>query len=801
MRAQVGRHRYFWGTALTISLLHAIAAVAATREWVPIGSGGSVVALVIDPANPNRAFAATPHGGVFRTDDAGDSWARASAGLPWREIEIFGLAVGESGPPRLYAATNAGVFVSKTAASSWEPTQLPSDGVHVLEVNPSDSNMVIAVTSQRAYRTRDGGMTWSTLPFENASLSRGPLARVLFDPNDASTVYAVVPPVFFYVPGGCSGSLLPDSLLRSRDGGDTWHDANAGIRPLVGMFCCVRGCRPSSTRVIGELAADPHHRGALLALVSAEHAAYRSTNGADSWTPVELDPSESYFESVRFDPSTPGVLYAVRRVPPPSGVFVWATELVRSDDSGASWTVLPAPLSGVTIAAVALAKGAADHILLGTFRGEREGGVLRSVDGGMTWVAVNQGFSGLDVLAMIAHPTRAGTLLVDASFTSDAGTTWTTPAFLPAGVTGFAVDGDGSDGVYAAGPFGLVFAAFFGGSGFMRLPLPFHARSVASDRRNPDRLYVVLEPSAWCNVAVSSNRGSTWTDDFPRFPTNQACSAEKNVVVAPGSPMGAFVGSEGGGGVHRSTDGGKTWVAANVGLPGTVRALVADAMSPAILYAGTPQGVFRTQNAGLEWRPMATGLTTLDVRSLAIDPHDPTVVYAGTAKGGVFRSIRGGRWTAVGSGLDGFDIRALAVDAAVPTRLFAGTIGGGAFRLELPPCGDGVIDASERAAEEITCGLREFAGEHFCANDRFVRFVQGRLRRAMRLIRRPDPAPRAARRLRRVDRLLGRVLAHAQRLAYRKRLAPACCDAVLTGLGPIRDEITEALRSRPKSQP
>ena len=210
--------------------------------------------------------------------------------------------------------------------------------------------------------------------------------------------------------------------------------ADAGIRPLVGTFCCVRGCRPSSTRVIGELAADPHHRGALLALVSAEHAAYRSTNGADSWTPVELDPSESYFKSVRFDPSTPGVLYAVRLVPPPSGVFVWATELVRSDDSGASWTVLPAPLSGVTIAAVALAKGAADHILLGTFRGEREGGVLRSVDGGMTWVAVNQGFSGLDVLAMIAHPTRAGTLLVDASFTSDAGTTWTTPAFLPAGV-------------------------------------------------------------------------------------------------------------------------------------------------------------------------------------------------------------------------------------------------------------------------------------------------------------------------------------------------------------------------------
>src|SRR5438552_6290186 len=143
MRAQVGRHRYFWGTALTISLLHAIAAVAATREWVPIGSGGSVVALVIDPANPNRAFAAPPHGGVFRTDVAGGSWARASAGLPWREIEIFGLAVGESGPPRLYAATNAGVFVSKTAASSWEPTQLPSDGVHVLEVNPSDSNMVM----------------------------------------------------------------------------------------------------------------------------------------------------------------------------------------------------------------------------------------------------------------------------------------------------------------------------------------------------------------------------------------------------------------------------------------------------------------------------------------------------------------------------------------------------------------------------------------------------------------------------------------------------------------------------------
>jgi hypothetical protein len=78
---------------------------------------------------------------------------------------------------------------------------------------------------------------------------------------------------------------------------------------------------------------------------------------------------------------------------------------------------------------------------------------------------------------------------------------------------------------------------------------------------------------------------------------------------------------------------------------------------------------------------MNTGLTTTYVSALVIDPLNPAVVYAGTSNG-VFRSANGGAsWTAMNSGLTNTQVCALALDPAGST-LYAGTDGNGVFHFQ-----------------------------------------------------------------------------------------------------------------------
>lgn len=122
-----------------------------------------------------------------------------------------------------------------------------------------------------------------------------------------------------------------------------------------------------------------------------------------------------------------------------------------------------------------------------------------------------------------------------------------------------------------------------------------------------------------------------------------------------------------GGGVYRSTNGGSSFVrvSGSHGLPNAgVSSLVADHTNSARLYAavpasfpaGSPAGVFRSDNAGLSWTPVSTGLTGLgtSLRVLLSVGRHTGVVYAmvigsaGSATG-VFRSANGGAtWTALG---------------------------------------------------------------------------------------------------------------------------------------------------------
>ena len=93
---------------------------------------------------------------------------------------------------------------------------------------------------------------------------------------------------------------------------------------------------------------------------------------------------------------------------------------------------------------------------------------------------------------------------------------------------------------------------------------------------------------------------------------------------------------------------------------GRVSTIAIHPSDPNILYVGGAQGgVWRSDDAGLNWTPLTDGECSLAMGSIAIDPVDPRIVYAGTGEQhfagdsyygcGVLRSLDGGAtWEQLG---------------------------------------------------------------------------------------------------------------------------------------------------------
>lgn len=135
----------------------------------------------------------------------------------------------------------------------------------------------------------------------------------------------------------------------------------------------------------------------------------------------------------------------------------------------------------------------------------------------------------------------------------------------------------------------------------------------------------------------------------------------------------------GGGGVFKSTDAGRTWRP----LPGmagqSVRSLTQSASQPRLLVAGSLEGVFRTQNAGQTWERIspAQHQELHNIESLAIDPKDPEVVYAGTWHL-PWKTADGGRtWSSLKNGMiDDSDVFSIIVDWSNNNKVYASACSG-----------------------------------------------------------------------------------------------------------------------------
>ena len=147
-------------------------------------------------------------------------------------------------------------------------------------------------------------------------------------------------------------------------------------------------------------------------------------------------------------------------------------------------------------------------------------------------------------------------------------------------------------------------------------------------------------------------------------------------AIDPLNPRIVYAGS--GRGVFKSSDGGKSWRAVNVGLTDRhVFDLAVDQRHSATLYVAAGGGVFKTTDAGRRWRK--TSMPSISTVALALHPRNSRVVYAGTDEGVYKSSDAGASWRKVTTHPHAVRVFTVALDPQQPATVYAGS-GGGVFK-------------------------------------------------------------------------------------------------------------------------
>lgn len=216
------------------------------EEWTPGGGGLCLHSIVTWPNEAARLAVAISAVGVWISDDGGATWRNAHAGLSPRYLPeevrdtsmahcVHSLVRCREMPERIFMQFHGGVYRSDDSGETWADIAagLPSDFGFPIAADPADPNsaFVIPMTADqdrvtcdgavRVFETRDAGATWiprgDGLPQHDAYLTVLREAFGSAGEGDALSLYF----------GATSGDLF-----GSQDAGKTWTTVATRLPPV-----------------------------------------------------------------------------------------------------------------------------------------------------------------------------------------------------------------------------------------------------------------------------------------------------------------------------------------------------------------------------------------------------------------------------------------------------------------------------------------------------------------------------------------------------------------------------------------
>jgi photosystem II stability/assembly factor-like uncharacterized protein len=302
-------------------------------RWRSIGPdrGGRSIAVAGVKGRPREAYFGAVGGGLWKTTDAGNTWAPVTDGQI-NSSSVGAVAVSESNPDLVFIGMGEncirgnimpgdGVYKSSDAGKTWAHVGFRDvDAISKIRIHPTNPDIVYVAAfglyygpseERGVFKSTDGGKSWKRTLFKDP---RTGAADLVIDANNPNVIYAALWEAYrieYQMSSGGPGS----GIYKSTDGGDTWTEItrNPGLPAGVVGRIGLANTKADSNRVYALVEND---NGGL----------FVSDDAGASWKLINASRAirqrAFYYTHVFGDPSNKDVVYMQN------------TALFRSTDGG-----------------------------------------------------------------------------------------------------------------------------------------------------------------------------------------------------------------------------------------------------------------------------------------------------------------------------------------------------------------------------------------------------------------------------------------------------------------------------------
>jgi photosystem II stability/assembly factor-like uncharacterized protein len=297
------------------------------QKWDVSGphfAGWEVYHLKGSPVDPNRIYASQSSswfGQVMqRSNDGGQTWETAGNAFaydgdpgthlwydgtphPWEFKRVWHLEPSLSDPDTVYAGVeDASIFRTTDGGKSWQEMPglrkhesgskwQPGAGgmcLHTILIDPTNPERIyIAISAAGVFRTEDGGKSWKPI-------NQGLKSEYIPDPN-AEVGHCVHRIAMHPSRPGVLFMQKHWDVMRSDDGGDSWHEVSGDLPTDFGFPIQVHAHEPETVYVV-PIKSDSEHFPP-----DGKLRVYRTRAGGNEWAPLTkgLPQSNCYVNVLR----------------------------------------------------------------------------------------------------------------------------------------------------------------------------------------------------------------------------------------------------------------------------------------------------------------------------------------------------------------------------------------------------------------------------------------------------------------------------------------------------------------------
>ena len=283
--------------------------------------GGRVTTVTGVLSNPHKFYMGSTGGGVWTTDDAGNTWRNISDGY-FNVGSIGAISVAPSDENIIYVGTGSGcprgnismgdgIYKSMDKGKTWKHIGLPKAGlIGNIVVDPKDENIVyVAVMGnpfgpnpeRGVYKSIDGGTNWDQV--FAISTKTGAVDLVMHPTNRRilfAGMWTVERKPWTLVDGSNDGGIW-----KSSDAGETWTKVEGGLPSgLLGRIGLT--ISPANTNLMWAI---------IETAVEQDGGIYRSEDGGSNWKKINrnhnLRQRAWYYNHIEAHPTQENTLYVM----------------------------------------------------------------------------------------------------------------------------------------------------------------------------------------------------------------------------------------------------------------------------------------------------------------------------------------------------------------------------------------------------------------------------------------------------------------------------------------------------------